>query len=109
MWPDIDWLAQERRNASAIAMELRLSCTNPSICVNHFGKKCVTGDVLLSFALQCGRVCEELAGVCHLKIANSKIHILTPWGTDKLVDIYKCIFFNEKKWFLIKILLEFAY
>ena len=26
-------LVQERRNSSALAMELRLSCTNPSICV----------------------------------------------------------------------------
>ena len=25
-------LVQERRNSSALAMELRLSCTNPSIC-----------------------------------------------------------------------------
>ena len=27
---DIDGLVQERRNSSALAMELRLSCTNPS-------------------------------------------------------------------------------
>ena len=30
-WDDIDGLVQERRNSSAIAMELRLSCTNPSL------------------------------------------------------------------------------
>ena len=29
---DIDELVQERRNSSADALELRLSCTNPSIC-----------------------------------------------------------------------------
>ena len=29
---DIDGLVQERRNSIALAMELRLSCTNPSIC-----------------------------------------------------------------------------
>ena len=29
--PYIDGLAQERRNSSALAMELRLSCTNSSI------------------------------------------------------------------------------
>ena len=31
--PDLyfDVLVQERRNSSALAMELRLSCTNPSI------------------------------------------------------------------------------
>ena len=28
---NIDALAQERRNSSVLAMELRLSCTNPSI------------------------------------------------------------------------------
>ena len=28
----IDGLVQERRNSSALAMELHLSCTNPSIC-----------------------------------------------------------------------------
>ena len=37
----MDMLVQERRNSSALAMELRLSCTNPSICrvgskiINH--------------------------------------------------------------------------
>ena len=30
--PHIDGLVQERRNSSALAMELRLSCTNPSTC-----------------------------------------------------------------------------
>ena len=29
-WNDIEGLVQERRNSSALAMELRLSCTNPS-------------------------------------------------------------------------------
>ena len=29
----IDGLVQYSRNSSALAMELRLSCTNPSICV----------------------------------------------------------------------------
>ena len=31
MWHHIDRLVQERRNSSALAMELHLSCTNPSI------------------------------------------------------------------------------
>ena len=45
MWVDISYistmnwyingLVQERRNSSALAMELRLSCTNPSISYNH--------------------------------------------------------------------------
>ena len=29
---EIDGLVQERRNSSALTMELRLSCTNPSKC-----------------------------------------------------------------------------
>ena len=33
----LDGLVQERRNSSALAMELRLSCINPSICA-HFSK-----------------------------------------------------------------------
>ena len=41
---DIDGLVQERRNSSALAMELRLSCTNPVICditvieLTHWGR-----------------------------------------------------------------------
>ena len=31
---DIDGLVQERRNSSANALELRLSCTNPSISLS---------------------------------------------------------------------------
>ena len=31
MWQDIDGLVQERCNSSALALELHLSCTNPSI------------------------------------------------------------------------------
>ena len=33
----IDGLAQERRHSSALAMELRLSCTNPSQCTHYAG------------------------------------------------------------------------
>ena len=35
-WHDINGLVQERRNSSALAMELRFSCTNPSICKNFY-------------------------------------------------------------------------
>ena len=38
----IDGIVQERRNTSALAMELHLSCTNPSIC-NMPKVKMVTG------------------------------------------------------------------
>ena len=33
----IDGLLQKRRVSSALAMELRLSCTDPSICINELG------------------------------------------------------------------------
>ena len=31
LYVDVDGLVQERHNSSVIAMEIRLSCTNPSI------------------------------------------------------------------------------
>ena len=42
-WLQINRLVQERRNSSALAMELRLSCTNPSKCaycwfLTHWGR-----------------------------------------------------------------------
>ena len=33
--PQIAWLMQRRRNTNALALELRLSCTNPSKCGYH--------------------------------------------------------------------------
>ena len=33
---NIDRLVQERRNSNALAMELRLSYTNPSMCATRF-------------------------------------------------------------------------
>ena len=32
----IDGLVQEKRNSSAVAVELRISCTNPSICIMSY-------------------------------------------------------------------------
>ena len=32
----LDGLVQERRNSIALAMELRLSCINPSICLTGY-------------------------------------------------------------------------
>ena len=39
LWHDFDGLVQERRNSSALAMELRLSCTNPSIYYKNTSTK----------------------------------------------------------------------
>ena len=36
----IDGLMQERRNSGVLAMELRLSCINPSICSVAFDINC---------------------------------------------------------------------
>ena len=36
LWIHIDGLVQERRNSTANALELRLSCTYPSICTVHW-------------------------------------------------------------------------
>ena len=41
----IDGLVQERRSSSALAMELRLSCTNPSICCGISREICPPLDV----------------------------------------------------------------
>ena len=39
-WQHIDGLVQERRNSSALAMELHLSCTNPSISSIRYWQWC---------------------------------------------------------------------
>ena len=39
----IDGLVQERCNSSALALELRLSCTNPSTCIDDETKACFGG------------------------------------------------------------------
>ena len=45
----IDRLVQERRNSSALAMELRLSCTNPSI----YSWNCGTVNIFYSSFVTC--------------------------------------------------------
>ena len=40
LWNHFDGLVEERRNSSALAVELRLSCTNPSICELCIFRKC---------------------------------------------------------------------
>ena len=49
----IDGLVQERRNSSALAMELRLSHTNPLICINKhiFGTKPLHELAIICFRL----------------------------------------------------------
>ena len=44
----IDGLVQERRNSSALAMELRLSCTNPSILRCLHGFEAISGQVIIA-------------------------------------------------------------
>ena len=45
----IDGLMQERRNSSALAMELRLSCTNPLICPSHVCVQYTVCEVILIY------------------------------------------------------------
>ena len=40
----INGLVQERRNSSPLAMELRISCTNPSTCKYGLHNKILDGD-----------------------------------------------------------------
>ena len=41
----VDELVQERHNSSALAMELRLSCTNPPMCWTHLEFKQCTAHI----------------------------------------------------------------
>ena len=48
IWSDyFDVLVQERRNSSALAMALRLSCTNPSIWVPVSKSKHLSRDLVV--------------------------------------------------------------
>ena len=66
----INGLEQERRNSSALAMELCLSCTNPSKYVFYF----------LSFP--------------KTEMEDKHLPILTHWGRDKMANIFQMIFSN---------------
>ena len=59
--PYIDGLMQERRNTIALAMELRLSCTNPILCL-HFISFQHTVMARKIEILTCGRGDIELSG-----------------------------------------------
>ena len=68
-------LVQERRNSSASAMELRLSCSNPSVwsvCiiklvhdVSASGRVCVGSKFELEFGRQFGVTSTNMADVIH--------------------------------------------
>ena len=52
----VDVLVQERRNSSALAMELRLSCTNPSIWYQWLNAKTdLSTLIIISYAIICTR------------------------------------------------------
>ena len=48
----IDGLVQERRNSSALAMELRLSCTNPLKCIFLKEDDCILEETPLKIMLK---------------------------------------------------------
>ena len=64
----IDGLVQERRNSSALAMELRLSCTNPSICYLLQSLKLVVIRMPSSFITGVHNCCS---------VSDDKVGILT--------------------------------
>ena len=49
---NIDGLVQGRRNSIANALELRLSCTNPSICYYNFVISAVPGDGIVPLGVE---------------------------------------------------------
>ena len=64
---DIDGLVQERRNSSALAMELRLSCSNPSICESmNLGVSCICENILQKIQHFCCK--REILVTCILDI-----------------------------------------
>ena len=52
----IDGLVQERRNSSALEMELRLSCTNPSRCLTDAETACWLKEIRALLLVQGGRL-----------------------------------------------------
>ena len=96
--PHVDGLVQEKCNFSAWAMELRLSCTNPSNCVDgSLSKKHQDKTGRLQFRLQSRRV-KYLEGwikssvivsgdthriVCHesiVQLIKIQFQGINPWG-----------------------------
>ena len=109
-WPiytaaDIDGLVQGRRNSSALAMGLRLSCTNPSIycTLGHFHDLSYkTGHNIMCENGQntthtendhtiplCTRVVKKPSGALNLSITMFKISIRWPYSNTFWATIFK--------------------
>ena len=85
-----DGLVQERHNSSALAMELRLSCTNPLI-------------------LSCWR--DMVSAISQFKgwyIAKLNTLRLKQNGRHFADNIFECIFMNENLWISLKTSLKFV-
>ena len=65
----VNRLVQERRNSSALAMELRLSCTNSSMCVAQSYSSDADGDC-------CGRGGDWCPGVCGARQSATMMMVL---------------------------------
>ena len=93
----IDGLVQERRNSIANALELLLSCTNPSICFP------LPKPIMSKFLIVCHQV-EALENVlCHrhpclfspkllLTAVSQSPHLLGKTGTIWLDHNFRCLF-----------------
>ena len=90
---DIDGLVQERRNSSALAMELCLSCTNPLIYIYAPWKENYFIEVLLFNSLVHGRcgcnhkvVIFKLISSIHVYILSIFCEIALRWMLQDLTD-----------------------
>ena len=107
----IDGSMQERHNSTALTMELRLSCTNPSMwdwhlmgCYNTMAETCHDNKGQIETPPNGHRRTDLTLYV--LKCVNT---LRARWNCRHFTDnIFKCILLNENIWILLKILLKFV-
>ena len=79
---DVDGLAQERRNSSALAMELHLSCINPSIYSPTWRLCIVAMRYVLSHSDEIGIISQRLMWgfVCVIDILRDDTNMILKLG-----------------------------
>ena len=104
-WYHIDGLVQERRNSSALAMELRLSCTNPSTWVSW----CVKSPASRFFfrpQTKCGKHFHVMVSLCVLwgfykKLTNITVTSYWVWwhlkSPESRLFTLNCLFKRRSK------------
>ena len=91
----VDGLVQERHNSIANALELCLSCTNPSI----WHRSCIP---------DCDSALGQVMAWWFFRVSWVNTLRLRQNGPNFAYDIFKCILLNEKIWISINISLNFA-